>query len=114
MLFRPVPAYLRLKVHGGFIAAIHVKGHRLVFVRDLPLAIDLLKTERVSEPEITLRAVDLRSMHPVKTVAKRNVVADRNTQVANLVSDWALPGSKPLFQAFRIETDESSGGAREK
>ena len=49
-----------------------------MFVRDLPRAIDRLETERLSEPEVAFDPVRLCSVHPVKAVAERNIIADCN------------------------------------
>ena len=101
VLVRIAILFLRLEVHGGFEATIHVEGHRFMLVRDLPFVADLPEAERVSKPEIVLLAIG-RSVNPVETMAKGHIVAHSHTQTANLIANPALPRGEPRVQVLRV------------
>jgi hypothetical protein len=71
-----------------------------VLVRDPPLTPEFAETERLAKPDIDFLAVGLRPAQPAEVVAERRVIAGRKVQVADLVTDRALPGGEPSMSFF--------------
>ena len=67
-----------------------------MFVRDLPLAVDLAKAEGLAKPEVDFFTFGGRRHHPVQTVAESDVVARCDIEVAIFVVDRALGKRKTI------------------
>ena len=95
-------------------AAVHVEGHRLVPVRDLPASAALAVADGGAEPQLRLVPVHAGRAHPRQPGAERHAAADLDRQVARLVDDRPLLGGEPGARLSRSAPAPrlSSGGAR--
>src|SRR5438552_1656620 len=89
--FSNLPYALGFKVDGRLEASIHVHRDGLVAMGDLPRVAGLAQAQRVAEPDIRFRAVGAASCQMDQAVAERDVIADCNVQVSDLIADLASP-----------------------
>jgi len=92
----------RIEVKCGPVASIHIKGHRLVLVHDLPPAIDLTTANSSAHPDVGLFAIGPCSSNPIETVAEGYVIARSDAPIANFVADRTLEGAEPCLPIFPI------------
>src|SRR4051794_32161064 len=76
-------------------AAVHVEGHGIMLVHDLPRAGDTAEADRLAEPQIVPRAVGLGAVQPHEAIAEGGIAADDDPGLAKLVAERALPGCEP-------------------
>src|SRR5215213_10165108 len=67
---------------------------------DQPLAVNLAEADGRAHPHVDFIAVGHRAADPVEIMAEGHAVARLDSQVANLVADWALIPGEPLPGAF--------------
>jgi len=97
-----------LEVEGRLVRTVHVERGRVVLMYHQPLAVDLAEPERGAVPQ---RAADL-----VEAVAERDIAADGDGQIADLVADG--PSGLLANQARNASASRpcgpvsDSGGAR--
>jgi hypothetical protein len=91
---------LRLEVNSRFVAAVHVEWYRLMLMRDSPLPVHFAEAESLACPDISFLAIAPHPTYPVKTMAEGNVIARRDAQVTDLVTNRALKRIEPLLHTI--------------
>ncbi|HEX3067600.1 MAG TPA: hypothetical protein VHX14_03420 [Thermoanaerobaculia bacterium] len=72
------------------ISALRIEWHRVVLVRDRPLAVDLAEADRGAPPHFEFAAVLLRGADLIEAVAESDIAAGGDRQIANFVADRAF------------------------
>jgi hypothetical protein len=85
------------------LVGLHVDGYREMLMGDQPVAADLAKADGRAHPDIGVFSACSRSSDSIETAAEGHVIACRNVQVANLVTNNRVSeGGEPIRPVLSI------------
>ena len=99
---RPQPAVPVRVRDSATLSSRRIERHRDMVMHHEPVAIDLPKTRRSSNPDIAHLSIPYRAAQPIDAVRERRAIAHGDFEVANLIAERRLEHGECLHSVFLL------------